>query len=43
MVFNVANVDMEVRSLDFPCLGVAIVKNEFTVIKHIVDGDENEK
>ena len=43
MAFNVANVDMEVRNLDFPYLGVAIVKNEFTVIKYVVDGDNNEK
>lgn len=43
MAFNVANVDMEVRNLDFPYLGIAIVKNDFTVIKYVVDGDENEK
>ncbi len=45
MIFQIPNVGIDVRNLDFPCMGFALSKGEMTIMKYAVDvvGEENEK
>ena len=44
MAFEVNNISMDIRNLEFPYLGFAINKGKYTIIKYVVDEEEtNEK
>ena len=44
MAFNVGNLSMEVRNLNLPYMAFVLDKNSFSVIKYVVDKEEeNEK
>ena len=40
MAFNVGNLSMEIRNLNFPHMGFIIGNNSFSVIKYVVDVEE---
>ena len=40
MAFKVGNLSMDIRNLNFPNMGFVITKNEFTIIKYVVDVEE---
>ena len=41
MVFNIPNINMDIRNLDFPEMGFAIENNEFDIIKYVIDEEES--